>query len=75
MKLTLDRMEFKLTCVCCGSSEFEVKELPLTEIEGATYLYHEDINQKVVCKKCGLEDYIENLVLKVVLKEDLIEEM
>lgn len=75
MKIGLDKyMEFKLTCVCCGSHEFKIKKLPLTEVEGITYLYHDDIEeQRVICNKCGLEDYIENLVLNVSLKEDLVE--
>ena len=76
MKLSLDKhMEFNLTCVCCGSREFEIKELPLIEMENATYLFHDDIvNQQVVCKRCGLKDYIENLVISVEQKQKLIDE-
>lgn len=32
MKIGLDKhMEFKLTCVCCGSHEFEVKKITINK--------------------------------------------
>ena len=57
-------MKFKLTCYCCGSSDFVVKELPLVSVGNENYLMHEDVEkEKVVCNKCGLEDYVVNLVV------------
>lgn len=53
----------------------KLKKLPLTRVDDSTYLYHEDIEgQQVVCKRCGLEDYIENLVISVEQKQKLIDE-
>ena len=60
-------MELKLSCYCCGSVDFEHTEIEgLKEIENRSYLLHEEIkNNVVICKKCGLKDYIENLVIKI----------
>ena len=59
-------MQLKLSCYCCGSEEFEHTEIEsLLEIEDRSYLPHEEIkNNVVICKKCGLKDYIKNLVIK-----------
>lgn len=64
-------MDFTLTCVCCGSSQFKLKKLPLSEIEGDTYLVDRKdgkYEDQVICSKCGLEDYIDNLIPKVEMK-------
>ena len=59
-------MQLKLSCYRCGSVGFEHTEISgLTDIEGASYLLLEEIKDNVViCKKCGLEDFIQNLVIK-----------
>ena len=57
-------MEFKLCCPRCGSGEFELKELPLIDFDNMTY-YTDDGKEQVICKNCGLEDYIINLVPSV----------
>ena len=59
-------MQLKLSCYRCGSVDFELTEISgLTDIEGASYLLSEEIKDNVViCKKCGLEDFIQNLVIK-----------
>lgn len=63
-------MRLVLSCVCCGSSEFK-KDIPIESfnVEGNTYLHHEDLaNVKVACSKCGLEDYVRNLMVEVVVE-------
>ena len=59
-------MQLKLSCYCCGSVDFEHTEIEgLIEIENGSYLLPEEIkNNVVICKKCGLKDYIKNLVIK-----------
>ena len=59
-------MQLKLSCYCCGSVDFEHTEIEgLLEIEGRSYLLQEEIkNNEVICKKCGLKDYIQNLPIK-----------
>ena len=59
-------MQLKLSCYCCGSVDFEHTEIEsLIEIENRSYLLPEEIkNNVVICKKCGLKDYIQNLVIK-----------
>lgn len=61
-------MQLKLSCYCCGGVDFKHTEISdLTNIENRSYLYHNEIkDNKVICKKCGLEDYIENLVIKFI---------
>ena len=46
-------MQLKLSCYCCGSEDFEHTEIEgLLEIEGRSYLLHEEIkNNVVICKK------------------------
>ena len=60
-------MQLKLSCYCCGSVDFEHTEIEgLIEIEGGRYLLNDEIkNNIVICKKCGLIDYIQNLVIKL----------
>ena len=59
-------MQLKLSCYCCGSVDFEHTVIEgLIEIENISYLLPEEIkNNIVICKKCGLKDYIKNLVIK-----------
>ncbi|MGL6184393.1 MAG: hypothetical protein ACRC1T_03325 [Clostridium chrysemydis] len=53
-------MQLKLCCYCCGNVIFEVKVTPEKRtIEGFEALKK---GKTVVCKKCGLEDYIDNLI-------------
>ena len=57
-------MELKLSCFKCGSTDFEITEVDNIKIEGHSYLLHEDYkNTQLICSKCGLEDYVENLVI------------
>ena len=59
-------MQLKLSCYFCGSEDFEHTEIEgLLEIKGRNYLLQEEIkNNKIICKKCGLKDYIQNLPIK-----------
>ena len=59
-------MQLKLTCFCCGSEDFEYTLIEDNiKIEGEGYLLPEEIKDNVViCKKCGLKDYIQNLPIK-----------
>ena len=59
-------MQLKLSCYRCGSVDFERTEIDgLLEIENRSYLSQEEIKDNVViCKKCKLKDYIQNLVIK-----------
>lgn len=58
-------MQLRLSCVCCGSTDFKRTKQEYYDIEGESYLFHEDeYNFKVICKECGLEDYVSNLVIK-----------
>lgn len=59
-------MQLKLSCYCCGNEDFEHTEIEgLLEIEGRSYLLQEEIkNNEIICKKCGLQDYIQNLPIK-----------
>lgn len=59
-------MQLKLSCYFRGSEDFEHTEIEgLLEIEGRNYLLQEEIkNNKIICKKCGLKDYIQNLPIK-----------
>ena len=59
-------MELKLCCPRCGKHEFELKELPLIDFDNMTY-YTDDGKEQVICKNCGLEDYIINLVPSVTI--------
>jgi hypothetical protein len=54
-----------LSCFCCGSVDFKETPQFCKDIEGKDYLFQENVkDSKVICKKCGLEDYVENLVIK-----------
>ena len=58
-------MNFKLSCYCCGSTEFKVKDSHYVEIEKVSYLLAEDANKDMfTCSKCGLEDYTMNMVIR-----------
>ena len=59
-------MQLMLSCYCCGSEDVEHTEIEgLIEIGGRSYLLQEEIkNNIVICKKCGLKDYIQNLTIK-----------
>ena len=51
-------MKLILSCVCCGSTEFERKKLDIINVEEHSYLLHEESKEEqLICKKCGLEDY------------------
>ena len=57
-------MQLKLSCYCCGSVDFEEGDQPRYRIEGRDYLQHETAKEtQVTCSKCGLEDYVMNLVI------------
>lgn len=65
-------MKFELRCVCCGGSDFEPRELPLETVDQQDYMFHDDTesaDNQVVCKYCGLEDYIANLTVGVYCTE------
>lgn len=58
-------MKLQLSCFCCGSTDFIQTKQPCTNIEGYSYLLHNDIKEtEVTCSKCGLKDYVDNLVIK-----------
>ena len=61
-------MELKLCCQRCGGYEFELKELPLIDFDNMTY-YTDDGKEQVICKRCGLEDYIFNLAIGVTQRD------
>ena len=57
-------MKLLLSCVCCGATEFKKKELSIINVEERSYLLHEDSkDEKLICEECGLEDYINNLII------------
>jgi len=57
-------MQLILSCACCGSTDFNKKALNIINIENTSYLLHENYKDtKLVCSECGLEDYVENLVI------------
>jgi predicted nucleic-acid-binding Zn-ribbon protein len=56
-------VELKLSCVCCGGMEFKEKQLDVINIEGHSYLMREESKEKIICENCGLEDYIDNLII------------
>ena len=61
----MENVNFKLSCVCCGSTEFKNTEQQYHTVENQQYLLYEaSKNAKVICSKCGLEDYVQNLVIK-----------
>lgn len=64
-------IRLNLSCYCCGSIDFEAKEMKWNEIEGMCFLYSED-NPMVKCLSCGLEDNVQNLVPRGFLHEELI---
>ena len=59
-------MKMQLSCYCCGSTNFKLSSIvDLDIIEGNSYLYQENQKEnKVTCKNCGFEDYMENLPIK-----------
>lgn len=59
-------MKLILSCYCCGGVDFGGISVDSTNIEGDEYLLHDDVpSAKVVCKKCKLEDYVGNLVIRI----------
>lgn len=63
-------MELKLSCFKCGSTDLKTVCGNYYRIENEFYILHEDKKKSVVlCNKCGLEDYVENLVIKLAEKE------
>jgi predicted nucleic-acid-binding Zn-ribbon protein len=57
-------MRLILSCFKCGSIDFKNTGQFLTNIEGESYLVRDDYKEsKVICSRCGLEDYVENLVI------------
>lgn len=64
-------VQLKLSCYCCGGIDFENKPMKWNEIEDMYFLDIED-NILVKCTKCGLEDYIFNLVPRGFINEELI---
>ncbi|HCL4466738.1 hypothetical protein [Clostridium botulinum] len=57
-------MKIQLSCVRCGSTEFNHEPIQCIKVEGNYYLLHEDIkDNEVTCAKCGLRDYVANLVI------------
>lgn len=70
MKL-VKTLQLKLSCYCCGGVDFENKPMEWNEIEDMYFLDREE-NKQVKCTKCGLEDYIFNLVPRGFTNEQLI---
>ncbi len=61
-------MKLALSCACCGGTDFDLDNLELREIWNESYIMYEgNKGNKVICLKCGLEDYMENLTPKVEL--------
>lgn len=57
-------MKLVMSCYACGSKDFEHSPLCCHTIEGKSYLNHEEHKKNVVtCKRCGLQDLIDNLVI------------
>lgn len=56
---------------CCGSIDFENKEMEWNNVEDMYFLHYED-NPKVKCLNCGLEDYLQNLVPRGFIHEELV---
>ena len=68
-------MQLNLSCYCCGGIDFKhILVSELKKVEEEYYLPTDKINRtKVKCVKCGLEDYIPNLSLKLSdCKEDIV---
>lgn len=63
-------MRLNLSCYCCGGIDFEVKKLPWNEVENMFFVQDKD-NPVLKCSKCGLEDYLRNLVPRGFLHEEL----
>lgn len=64
-------MELKLSCYCCGCTDFLNKEIFSYELENELFVSMDNKkireNAKVVCRRCNLEDYVVNLVPKAVI--------
>lgn len=57
-------MELKLSCYCCGSTEFSL----IAEVVNCSHMHCRENtikDNRVICSRCGLEDYIKNLKTKV----------
>ena len=58
-------MKLILSCYKCGSTDFKNTKIEHHDIEGASYLFQEDLMKTtVICENCGLKDYVENLIIK-----------
>lgn len=69
--MVLKSIRLNLSCYCCGGIDFENKEIKWNEVEDMYFLYTDD-NIKVKCLKCGLEDYLFNLVPRGFLHQELV---
>jgi len=57
-------MKLVLSCFKCGSTDFENTIQRCYEIEDNSYLLQEDAETaEVICTRCGLKDYVKNLVI------------
>lgn len=67
-------MELKLSCVCCGNTEFSTEMGIITTnlTNGCSHTHNVNIvkDNKIICSKCGLEDYIKNLEIKICYQEE-----
>ena len=67
-------MELKLSCYCCGGTEFSTKTGVITTnlTKSCLHTHHVNIvkDNKVICGNCGLEDYIKNLEIKICYEEE-----
>lgn len=66
-------MRLNLSCYCCGSVDFENKPLRWNEVEDMFFLdcaENEDNKILLKCSKCGLEDYLFNLIPRGVSHEE-----
>ena len=59
-------MNFKLSCPRCGLLNFEVKELPLFEVDGMTYL---EGNPEVISKYSELKNSISEIIVSEIQKD------
>lgn len=64
-------LRLNLSCYCCGGIDFENTPREWNEIEDMYFLNLDDDIQ-VKCVKCGLEDYLFNLVPRGFTHEELV---
>ena len=70
MPKILKSAQFKLSCPCCGGVDFKNNHLKVHEVENMYFIRD---NTEVKCLKCGLEDYIDNLIPRGFYHEELID--